>query len=472
MNTGARPLRSTRRLSNLHGLLPGWYTITNSAEGGPAHVSIYDEIGYFGVAASDFMSELRALKGDIELHVNSPGGDVFDGIAIFNCLKQRTGKVTVVVDGLAASAASFIAQAASPGCLEMAPHSQMMIHNGFSMAIGDAKDLRKTADLLDQVTGEIASIYAERSGKPAAYWLAMMADETWLTDQQAVAEGLADKVHGQESTSNAWDLSVFGKFIDGRQVWDDQHSVVVNADGNHAAMSGEHSHAHPAYGAQGGDQSHSHRHSHGSDAGDDATHKHTHPANAGGTVVNAEGDDQDDGDQERDGTETCQTCQGKGKIRGGHVKCPDCNGTGEVPKGSQDGDGKSNLRRSFPVLDADVDNSDWDASRAWAAGAASDDPAAFYKGICAGRKAGDPATQGAWALPYKYSPAAAPNAAGVRNALARLSQTKGLTNEADARSVLEKAMKLVNPDYEPTSDRLDTELLAELFTSSLEGATR
>jgi len=90
-----------------------------------------------------------------------------------------------------------------------------------------------------------------------------------------------------------------------------------------------------------------------------------------------------------------------------------------------------------------VDFSPWDANKAWANGAASDDPAAFYNGICAGKKAGDPKTQGAHALPFKYHPGDGPNAAGVRNALARINQTEGLTNKAEAQAKLESAMKEV-----------------------------
>lgn len=210
MDYGARPLRSTRRLSNLTGQRPGWYSITNAATG-PTQVSIFDEIGFYGVSAGSFLADLKGVPGDIELHLNSPGGDVFDGIAIYNQLKQRKGDVHVIVDGLAASAASFIAQAASPGKLEMAPHSQLMIHNGFSMAIGDAADLRQTADLLDKITNEIASIYAERSGKPVEHWLGLMAAETWFSDAEAVAEGLADNIHGQDAPKNEWDLTVYGR---------------------------------------------------------------------------------------------------------------------------------------------------------------------------------------------------------------------------------------------------------------------
>lgn len=205
---GARPLRSVRRMSNLAGSLPGWYSIRNQS--GLNVVSIYDEIGFLGVPAGQFLDELSAVKGDIELHLNSPGGDIWDGLTIYNRLKQRKDTISVVIDGLAASAASFIAQAASPGKLEMAPHSQMMIHNGFGMAIGDANDMRKMADLLESTTAEIAGVYADRTGKPASHWLALMAQETWFKDHEAVAEGLADRITGQDDRpGNRWDLSVY-----------------------------------------------------------------------------------------------------------------------------------------------------------------------------------------------------------------------------------------------------------------------
>jgi hypothetical protein len=120
------------------------------------------------------------------------------------------------------------------------------------------------------------------------------------------------------------------------------------------------------------------------------------------------------------------------------------------------------------LLNADVDSSPWDASKAWHNGSEADDPAAFYKAICAGRRAGDPDTQDAWALPYKYTPSSSPNAAGVRNALARISSTQGLTNKDEAQSLLEGLMKKINPDYDP-GDRIDPGLLAQVFAIGLEG---
>lgn len=208
MNDYYRPMRTTRRPQNYTSVLPKWFKVTNQASG-PTQIVIYDEIGMLGCSVQDFTSELAAVKGDIDLHISSPGGDVFDGITIYNRLRAHDGVVSVVIDGLAASAASFIAMAASPGKLGMSPHSQLMIHDGFSMVIGNAADLRTTADLLDQVSDNIAGIYADRTGKPVSYFRDLMKDEKWFSDQEAVDTGLADYIIGKEPVANNWDLSVY-----------------------------------------------------------------------------------------------------------------------------------------------------------------------------------------------------------------------------------------------------------------------
>jgi ATP-dependent Clp endopeptidase proteolytic subunit ClpP len=170
-----------------------WFKIVNQA-GMPAQVMIYDEIGFFGVSAQAFADQLGDITGPIDLYINSPGGEIFDGISIYNQL-LRCQDVSVYIDGIAASAASFIAQAASPGKLGMAKNAKMMIHNGQAFAAGDAAELRKMAELLDSETANIASIYAERTGRPASDFLAMMDSETWLSASQSVTEGLADYVY-------------------------------------------------------------------------------------------------------------------------------------------------------------------------------------------------------------------------------------------------------------------------------------
>lgn len=169
-----------------------WFTFTNLG-GNAADLWLYDEVGGWGVTAEMLVSELKDLNvADITLHINSPGGDVFDGIAILNALRDHPANITVKVDALAASIASVIAQAGNK--IIMGRNSTMMIHNASGFAMGEAKDLRKLADLLDSTTANIASIYAERAGGTAKQWLKVMDEETWYTADEAVAAGLADEV--------------------------------------------------------------------------------------------------------------------------------------------------------------------------------------------------------------------------------------------------------------------------------------
>lgn len=187
-----------------------WYRIENRADEDRAEVFVYDEIGFFGVTAKDFVADLRAVKAkQIDLHLNTPGGDVFDGIAIYTAIKDHSANVTAYVDGLAASAGSFIAMAANQ--VVMMPHSRMMIHEAFGLAIGNAEDMTKMAERLDATSQNIASIYAEKAGQDADYWRAQMKAETWYTDQQAVDAGLADEIgrSGTKNQLNTFDLSIF-----------------------------------------------------------------------------------------------------------------------------------------------------------------------------------------------------------------------------------------------------------------------
>jgi len=195
-------IRSTKLLNMRD---KSWYSITNKADG-PVQVHIYDEIGYVGVSAQQFMADIAEVKGPMEVHLNTPGGEVFDGIAIYNALKQR-GNVTIIVDSLAASIGSVIACAGNPTIV--AKNSQIMIHDGFGMTVGNAADMREMADLLDRASDNIASIYAEKTGKPVQQWRDAMKKETWFSADEAVSEGLADHVQGGSLTAR-FDLSIFG----------------------------------------------------------------------------------------------------------------------------------------------------------------------------------------------------------------------------------------------------------------------
>ncbi|RPE40265.1 ATP-dependent Clp endopeptidase proteolytic subunit ClpP [Streptomyces sp. Ag109_O5-1] len=213
--------RSVRRLTNLvqQPQAGGWYKVIRN-DAGPTRVDIYDEIGgswlFGGVSAADFVAELAQINGDLEVHINSPGGDVFDGLAIYNSLAQRPGNVTTVVDGLAASAASFIAQAGKVRTI--APGAMMMIHDAAGACYGNASDMRELADLLDKVSDNLASIYADRTGR-ADGWRDAMKAETWYTADEAVAAGLAHRVaeRPEEQALAAvagFDLSVFAHVPD------------------------------------------------------------------------------------------------------------------------------------------------------------------------------------------------------------------------------------------------------------------
>lgn len=187
-----------------------WFRISNTADQ-VAQVDIYDEIWTYGTNAADFRSQLRAL-GDsiktIDLHINSPGGDVYDALAIMNTLRQHSAKVVTTVDGLAASSAGFIAIGASDE-LFVADNAEIMAHLPWAMAIGDAAEMRKTAADLDRVANNIASIFAARAGGTVADWLDVLAAETWWSAQEAVDAGLADGIAAPVAVTNHYDLSIF-----------------------------------------------------------------------------------------------------------------------------------------------------------------------------------------------------------------------------------------------------------------------
>ena len=199
-------LRTTRNAQRVRQGNREWFRFENLANGEVA-VYIYDEIGFFGVTASDFLGELRGITSNaLNVHLNSPGGDVFDGIAIYNGLKQHRAKVNIVVDSIAASIASVIAMAGDT--VTMTRGSMMMIHEPFALVIGDANDMRKQAEALDLMGQNIASIYADRAGGSVEEWRGRMTAETWYSGADAVAAGLADAVAG-ESQKNTFDLSIF-----------------------------------------------------------------------------------------------------------------------------------------------------------------------------------------------------------------------------------------------------------------------
>lgn len=170
-----------------------WYSIKAIARG-VAEVLLYDEIGAWGISAQQFARELKAL-GDlqrIDLRVHSPGGDVFEGTAIYNLLKHHPARVDGYVDGLAASMATVVLMACDT--VYIPENGMMMIHKPWGITGGDADDMRRYVDLLDKIEDTMVTAYASKTGKSADEIKALLKEETWMTGREAVEAGFADQL--------------------------------------------------------------------------------------------------------------------------------------------------------------------------------------------------------------------------------------------------------------------------------------
>jgi ATP-dependent protease ClpP protease subunit len=369
------PWRTTRRQWALHQQNNDWYRIRNQSNGGPTQLHIYDEIGFFGVSAMDLIHELADVDGPLDVHISSPGGEVDEGITIYNNLIARN-EVTVYIDGIAASIASVIAMAGNP--VLIARNARMMVHDGFAMAIGNAQDMRDMADQLDKASNNIADIYASHTGKPVSYWREIMKAEKWYDSDEAIEHGLADRLIDNGAgarvrapeTSNQWDMSVYRDAASVPYVGREQH--------RHIPMTTRHEHDHAAFGADDHDDGvHIHPHSHSNDA--------NHAPS------------------------------------GSHVHTP--------------GMGHEGSEGSFRVMEDNAHDAifGWDGAAAMAACHSASD----YKHVCAGeRSEGDPDSAGHWALPHHSGPSSGPDKGGVVAALGRWNQTQGLKNKSAALSHL------------------------------------
>lgn len=180
-----------------------------------ADVYLYEEIGssFFGDATSadQFAKDLRSLgkPSTLNLRINSPGGSVFDGMTIYNLLVQHPAKVITHIDGLAASIASVIAMAGDE--IRIAEGGMIMVHNAWSSLSGYADDFRKTADILDTLSNNIADVYAKRRTIDRAKVKDLMDEETWMDSKQALELGFADSVtDDMKIAAKAFDPKQFG----------------------------------------------------------------------------------------------------------------------------------------------------------------------------------------------------------------------------------------------------------------------
>ena len=186
-----------------------WFKIENKAD--KAEVWIYEQIGEDfwnggGITAKNFQKELSEIKASqIDLHINSPGGLVFDGITIYNLLKNHPAAVTTYIDGLAASIASVIALAGDK--VVMAENALYMIHKASGMVMGNSDDMRDFADKLDKVNSSIATTYIGKTQREEVEINDLMAAETWMTAAEAFDYGFIDEISGEA------DMAACAKFV-------------------------------------------------------------------------------------------------------------------------------------------------------------------------------------------------------------------------------------------------------------------
>jgi ATP-dependent protease ClpP protease subunit len=198
-----------RQPSNLRALRAAWraasddveprttpcFTLTNAAV---PKLYVYDMIGGYDSDAAEFVQAVHGIKAtSLDLHINSPGGFVYDAVAMYEALAASPAAVNVHIDGLAGSAASFLAMVGDT--VDIAKGGRMMIHDAQMVGIGGPADLREMADLADEVSNDIAGYYAGRAGGTPASWRKAMNATTWYSAQQAVDAKLADRVAGKKT---------------------------------------------------------------------------------------------------------------------------------------------------------------------------------------------------------------------------------------------------------------------------------
>ncbi len=197
-----------------------------------ARIYLYDYIdswgGYWGVSAAEVaaaLDELDAGVTEIHLHINSGGGEVYEAIAMKNLLAAHPAKIISYVDGIAASAASFIAVASDETV--MGENSELMIHDALAVAYGNAEAFRSYADDLDRVSDNIASIYAKKAGGDPAEWRQVMVDERFYSADDAVEAGLADRVD-TDTSAGAGEETEISEGEDPTEIFEDGASTASN----------------------------------------------------------------------------------------------------------------------------------------------------------------------------------------------------------------------------------------------------
>lgn len=195
--------------SNLAALRAAWRSANDVTADGPCFrmvaapvpkLYVHGVIGGYDLDSQEFVQAVHGITADaIDLHVNSPGGFVWDAVSMYEALRSHSARVTTHIDGLAGSAASFLSLAGDD--VRISKAGRVMIHDAQVVAMGSPADLREAADIGDAVSDDIAGIYAERAGGKASAWRKAMTATTWYSAQQAVDAGLAHRV--ASSTTNS-----------------------------------------------------------------------------------------------------------------------------------------------------------------------------------------------------------------------------------------------------------------------------
>lgn len=186
--------------------MKSWYSIKAAAAGGEVdEISVFDYIGYWGITAVDFIRDLKALTGkSINLTINSPGGDVFDAIAMFTALRATGKQVTTTVYGIAASAAAYLMLAGDKRV--MPDNTMQMVHNASTGAWGNAEELTAAAEVLNKIDANLQATYATRTGMSTEEVAALLSKDTYLTAAECLELGLVDEVIPAVKVSAAYEL--------------------------------------------------------------------------------------------------------------------------------------------------------------------------------------------------------------------------------------------------------------------------
>lgn len=450
----------------------------NASKNGPTRVDIYDDIGSgdafwgtTGVSAQDFVAQLASVKGELEVHINSAGGDVFEGIAIANAISGYAGKVTTIVDGLAASIASVIAQSGKHRVVQAG--GMLMIHDAFGMCVGNESAMLDTAKTLAKVSDNLADMYAKRSRKgTAASWREKMRGETWYTAEEAVVSGLADQIGEQQAELPVgYDIASFTDVpnriaarltnmprprIEGNKALAVHHTGTVDTawDSGAAKKGFKNSPEVLAYCHAWQDTSD------GATADKKSSYKFPHHMTKGGPA-------------------NLSAC------RNGLARLSDA----KIPKDEKSGveahlrahladagsdDAKNSLKwfaqmfgpnRPLSLLTSvpmrSTDTRKWNSAKVFTAGENADDPEMFFRATCAGRKPGDPALASSWALPWRADPSAKPHSDAVFDALTKLPFEDGIVNASEAYDFLVGLAKEIDPNF--TEDDIDGRVLSAIF---------